>query len=122
MYPNSSSLNQYGISFKLKKNQDVGYVISGKFKIQKNEKYDLHRKLQASIVMVITTPVSFFSSNPFHETFIFKDDVKYSEHYISGSFNINISQVIQDMQAMRFNILFSMGEYLSNIEKIVIDT
>lgn len=115
------SLDQCGIGYALTKNEEGDIIVSGMFKIKENEDYELHQMLHSAIVMVITAPSSFFSSNPFQKIIIFSDDVKHKDGYISGLFNINLSQVIQDMEGVQFNILFSFGKYLSNIECIMKD-
>ncbi len=64
--------------------------------------------------MVVTTPTSFYSFNPF-------DDVDVKNGFISSGFNVNFSEVVSGMKDVRFNVLITLGDYMSNIEKITIN-
>ncbi|MFK5856886.1 MAG: hypothetical protein QM503_12210 [Bacteroidota bacterium] len=108
-----------GIKYQIINNPDGSVVVSGNFKIKEKEIYNIHSKRQSAIVMVITTPTSFYSFNPFKETIIFSDDVQKDDGYITGNFNINLSEIILDMKDIRYNILLTIGQYMSNIEKII---
>lgn len=118
MQTNNFSLDECGIGYELTTNEEDNIIIKGMYKIKEDEEYGLHNKLHSAIVMDITTPTSFSSTNPFQDIIIFSDDVQHTDGFINGVFFINISQVIQDMPDVHFNVLFSMGKYLSNIETI----
>lgn len=86
-----------GIYFILEKDKLGNYIASGRYKINENATDGLSQKLHSAIVMIITTPGSFYSFNPFKETIVFSDDIKRDGEYIIGAFNVNVSEVINDM-------------------------
>lgn len=110
-----------GIEYQLLNNPDGSIIVSGSFKIKEKEIYNLHDKLQSAIVMVITTPTAFYSFNPFKDTIVFSDDVHKKGGFITGNFNINLSEIIFEMKDIRYNVLLTIGQYMSNIEKITLE-
>ncbi len=113
-------LEQYGIGFKVREDEAGRILISGMFSVREGEEYKRGDHLHAAVVMVVTTPVYFMSVNPFKGMIMFEDDLLYQNGAISGTFNIDFSSLIQHMADKRFNILFSIGGHLSNIETVTL--
>lgn len=113
--------NGCGIKYKVVNDKNNNIIISGEFKIRENENYGLNDELHSAIIMVVTTPTSFYSFNPFQDIIIFSDDVDVKNGFISSGFNVNFSEVVSGMKDVRFNVLITLGDYMSNIEKITIN-
>ena len=120
MHTNIILSEKYGIGYKIKEDDTGNILISGMFRVKESDDYKRGDNLHASIVMVVTTPISYLSVNPFKGIIMFEDDLCYEYGDISGTFNIDFSSVIKEMADKRFNVLFSIGKYLSNIEAVVL--
>lgn len=100
-------------------NEEKKILIKGGFNIPLNGGFNIANKLHQAIVMIVTFGGVEFVIRPYEDFIIFLDDVKLIDSNIHGSFDIDIMQYLNYQKYGTYYILFSLGPYLSNLEKIV---
>lgn len=70
------------------------------------------------LVCVVTRNVNYQVIRPFHETYVFDDDLKIYASDVSGNFNFNLMDHLAFCGEGSYYVLCSIGVYTSNIIKI----
>lgn len=113
-----SADNKLGIQILIKYNENNAAIVYGDFVVSKNDYEDLNNKLYSAIVMVINLPSSCLAFNPFENMLDFIDDTTHKDNTIIGSFNFDLSKIINNNDVSNASISTSLGGYISNIETI----
>ena len=112
-------MKKYGIDFKYAFSNDELKIV-GEFIFPENNNYNLENHLQKSIVMTLMYNTGYSVSNIFEDIIIFKDDVNIINNDITGFFNLDLTDTINDIGVNEIYLMFSMGPYLSKVEVIKI--
>ncbi|MDH5445571.1 MAG: hypothetical protein OEY52_08425 [Gammaproteobacteria bacterium] len=77
-------------------------------------------KIPNHIAMVVMHYTSYTSCKPFYEIVMFEDDVTFTDGYCEGRFRLNVMQHIPFEDKGEYEIIVSLGVYLSDIIKVTV--
>jgi hypothetical protein len=99
-----------------------GILLRGKFSVAcgKNGVPEEPKRALKHLVMVVTRSGNYQALTPFREVVVFDDDVKVHDNLCSASFHISVMDHIGFDGPGDYYILCSLGEHLSNIEKVTL--